>query len=408
MSFTSARRDVRLIATAKAVSWLGDEVALLAVVLHAQGAGRGAGTVAALLIANTLPLVLLSGVVGRLVDRYDNRRLLAGSGLAQAALCTALAFTASSPAAVLVLLALIGAGQSVNAATWSALLPAVAAREDLPRAVGTVQAATTLAGVLAPALGGVLYGAFGTRVPLLLDAATFVLVVAAGLAIRTRRVVTDARAERGGVSIVRRDALLRPLFALLALFVLLGSMVNVVDVFLVRVTLQASATWYGIAGACFSAGALAGAVLTGRLAGGTRRLARGFVGACGVLAVGLIAMGCAPSVWWLLPAGLVTGSANGALNVTLGALVMGHTAATERGRVGALLSGVASGTQLVAFAVGGALTSLLEPRAVFVLAGACGLAAPVLLGRRVVRAAAGADSAQSGPMETVLDNPAAA
>jgi MFS family permease len=132
------------------------------------------------------------------------------------------------------------------------------------------------------------------------------------------------------------------------------------------------------------------------------------VGACGVLAVGLIAMGCAPSVWWLLPAGLVTGSANGALNVTLGALVMGHTAATERGRVGALLSGVASGTQLVAFAVGGALTSLLEPRAVFVLAGACGLAAPVLLGRRVVRAAAGADSAQSGPMETVLDNPAAA
>ena len=408
MSFTSARRDVRLIATAKAVSWLGDEVALVALLLLAQGDGHGAGTVAGLLIANTVPLVLLSGVVGRLVDRYDNRLLLAGSGLAQAALCTVLAFTSSAPVAVLVLLALLGAGQSVNAATWSALLPAVAPREDLPRAVGTVQAATTFAGVLAPALGGVLYGAFGTRVPLLLDAATFGLVVAAGLAIRTRRLVADTRAEHGGVAIVRRDALLRPLFALLALFVLLGSMVNVVDVFLVRVTLHASATWYGIAGACFSAGALAGAVLTGRLLRGTGRLARGFVGACAVLALGLVAMGCAPSVGWLLPAGLVTGAANGALNVTLGALVMGRAAPAERGRVGALLSGVASGTQLVAFAVGGALTSALDPRAVFVLAGACGLAAPVLLGRGLLRAATRADSAQSGPMDTLLEKPAAA
>src|SRR6478672_4955152 len=112
MPFTSARRDVRLIATAKAVSWLGDEVALVALVLHAQGAGHGAGTVAGLLIANTVPLVLLSGVVGRLVDRYDNRLLLAGSGLVQAALCTVLAFASSAPVAVLVLLALLGAGQS--------------------------------------------------------------------------------------------------------------------------------------------------------------------------------------------------------------------------------------------------------------------------------------------------------
>ncbi len=85
MSFTSARRDVHLVAAAKSVSWLGDEVALVALLLHAQGAGRGAGTVAGLLIANTLPLVLLSGVVGRLVDRVDNRLLLAGSrALAQA------------------------------------------------------------------------------------------------------------------------------------------------------------------------------------------------------------------------------------------------------------------------------------------------------------------------------------
>jgi MFS family permease len=110
-------------------------------------------------------------------------------------------------------------------------------------------------------------------------------------------------------------------------------------------------------------------------------------------------------VVWLLPLGVVTGLANGALNVTLGALVMGRTAPDERGRVGALLSGVASGTQLIAFAVGGALTTVLDPRAVFALAGGAGLLAPVLLGRTVLRAARMPEAAQaradSAVMETV-------
>jgi hypothetical protein len=66
-----------------------------------------------------------------------------------------------------------------------------------------------------------------------------------------------------------------------------------------------------------------------------------------------------------------------------------------------LLSGVASGTQLVAFAVGGAQTAALDPRAVFVLAGACGLLAPVLLGRAVLRAATAPQRADSTAMETI-------
>ena len=41
--------------------------------------------------------------------------------------------------------------------------------------------------------------------------------------------------------------------------------------------------------------------------------------------------------------------------MTLSSLAMARTAAEERGRVGALVGGVASATQILAFAVGGAL-----------------------------------------------------
>jgi MFS family permease len=397
MSFTS--RDLRLVVGAKSVSWFGDEVAMVALTLQLQSSGRGAMAVTGLLIANALPIVLLSGVVGRIVDRYDNRRLLLASSTAQAALCIALAFV-SSPAAVLVLVALLGAGQCVNSATWSALLPTIVDAEDLPKAVGLSQAGMTLAGVAAPAVGGLLVGLYGMRMPLLVDAATFAVVFGAAVLLHVRRAGKAPAAgtkQHGGAAIVWRDAMLRPLFVLLALFVLIGSMVNVVEVFLVRETLGASTTWYGLTGACFAVGALTGALLCSRLRGRVT-LARGFVVSAGVLALGLVALGLAPAVAWLIPAGFVTGAANGALNVTLASLVMGRTRADERGRVGALLNGVASGTQLVAFAAGGALAARLSPRTVFVLAGGLGLLAPVLLGGRVVRAARVDDQADSAAM----------
>ena len=400
MPFMNGRRDVSLVAAAKGVSWLGDEAALVALTLHTQSSGGGAAGVAALLIANTLPIVLLSGPVGRLVDRHDNRLLLALSSIVQLVACAVLAFVPSHPV-ILALLAVLGAGQAVNSATWSALVPAMVAPDDLPRALGLTQTATTFAGIVAPALGGLLYASFGTRVPLLVDAVSFGAVLVAALAVHTRRAVSTTKHAHGGAAIVARDPLLRALFGLLALFVLLGCMVNVVDVFLIRETLGASPTWYGITGACYSVGALAGAVLSGRLLRGTTTLARALVGSCVVLAAGLAAMGGVPSVAWLLPLGLITGCANGALNVAQGSLIMGRTAPGERGRVAALLSGVASGTQLVAYGAGGALTSVLEPRTVFALAGGLGLLAPVLLGRTVLRAARITDTADLAVMETV-------
>jgi MFS family permease len=124
----------------------------------------------------------------------------------------------------------------------------------------------------------------------------------------------------------------------------------------------------------------------------------GFVASIALLALGLFGIGLVPSAAWLLPLGFVTGAGNSVLNVTLSSLVMGRTSDAERGRVGALLTGVASGTQLVAFAASGALAAVLSPRAVFVLAGGLGALAPLLVGRSVVRAASSCDRADSAGM----------
>src|SRR3954452_11927462 len=254
MSFTfRGRTALRVAVLGKAVSFFGDQVATVALLLRLQGAGGGAWAVAGLLMASLAPIALLSPVVGRLVDRCGSRALLVASGGLQAALCTALVFVSGTPG-TLTLVGLHGAGQAVNGATWAALVPSLVPASELPGALGLGQAANTVGLITAPVVAGVLTASAGTRPAIALDALTFVAVAVAGLLMPNRRTAAGPGRRPGGLAVVRRDALLRTTVSLLGLFVMLGSMVNVVEVFLVRETLGADAVWYGLVGASYAFG----------------------------------------------------------------------------------------------------------------------------------------------------------
>src|SRR5256885_9888395 len=159
MSFTS-RRDLYTVALGRAVSTLGNEVALIALMLRVHDSGDGSWAIAGLLAAGTLPLVLCAPLAGALVDRYDSRLLIVTSSLAQA-LCTgALAFTRSLPA-LLGLVAATGIGSAVANPTFSALVPQLAPGKLLARANSLLQGSNVVAMLAGPAAGGLLVGATG-------------------------------------------------------------------------------------------------------------------------------------------------------------------------------------------------------------------------------------------------------
>ena len=150
---------------------------------------------------------------------------------------------------------------------------------------------------------------------------------------------------------------------MVSVFVLLGGMVNVVEVFLVRETLHASATWYGVLGSGWGGGVLAGALLGGRVRGGSgpsARLLRLALVSAGGLSLSLAGMGLAPAVAWVLPAVLVGGLCNGLLNLAIGSLVGMRSADAVRGRVAAIVGGLASAGQ-VAMLLGGCWPALSRP-----------------------------------------------
>src|SRR5918993_136253 len=188
MSFASASdwRDVYVASAARGLSMAGDFLAATALALALQSAGYGGMAVAGLSLAATLPIVALSPLTGRLVDRVDSRALLLVAGLVQAGVCLALAFV-SHPVAIIGLVGLLACGLAVTQPAFAALLPAMVREDDLPKASAIGQTANMTGLLIGPALAGVLVGQFGVRLPLLLDAATYLAIVVASMFLRTRR-----------------------------------------------------------------------------------------------------------------------------------------------------------------------------------------------------------------------------
>ena len=259
---TSAR-DLYLATVARAVSTIGNEVALIALLLRLHDAGGSGWGVAGLLAAGTVPLVVLAPVAGTLADRYDSRALIVAGSLAQAVLCAALAF-ADRPSVVLCLVAANAAGSAVVGPTFAALVPALVPRSRLAMATSLQEGGQLVAILAGPALGGLLTGATGgATVPLLLDAGTFGVLAVAGVVLRTRRKPSASNGQirvLAGVAMLYTDSVVRAVATLLTVLVLVGEAVTVAEVFLVRDTLGADATTFGVLSATFTAGMIAGTV----------------------------------------------------------------------------------------------------------------------------------------------------
>lgn len=390
MSFTSpvARwSDVRIAAGARGLSTAGDMLAATALVLAMQSQGFGGTAVAALLTASTLPMVLFAPLAGRIVDRVDSRFLLLVVGLLQAACCLAMAYT-DRPVVLVALVASVSLGLAVSQPTFAALLPNMVGPQDLPRASASMQTASALGMLAGPALAGVLVGAYGLRVPLLVDAGTYLGIVLAGLLLRTRRnpgryrltgpgPVPARGADRPDPAAppwrLRDDPVLFGMVGMLGASIAAVSLANVVEVFYLRADLHATTTMYGLLSGTWALAMMVGSRLTARLRRDDVGFARTMVLALVAVAAAVGATALVPSVGWVVPLFLIGGVANGSLNTIAGVLLGRRVPEPVRGRANARFGAVANATNLVGFLLGGVLLGPVGPRTLMFGAGTAGV-----------------------------------
>jgi MFS family permease len=398
-----ARGDLRLLVGAVGVSALGDFLALIPLALLLQETTGSGLAVAGLFIALWAPVVVLAGVAGLIVDRVETRALLVAVSLGQAVVALALAFT-DSVAAVLLLTGLLGTGFAVAQPAEFALVPAVACEARLTAANARVETARYVGMTLGPLAGGALAAGGGTRLALLVNAASFLAVAAAAGLLRARRRPDPAAAEQGrrerardGIVFLFGDRSLALVMAVAFASLLFMTASATAEVFFAKEVLDAGDFGYGALMACWMVGMVGGAVLLARRVPAAW-LVPGALAAVAVQGAGL----ATPTVWLLLgfaaTAYLVGGAAHGLKNVLIRTLLHERVPDRLRGRAFAAYNGLRNGAELVALAGGGVLVAAIGPRWTLLVAGG-GAVVAGLLGLAAHRRAAMTRAGAGAPLE---------
>jgi predicted MFS family arabinose efflux permease len=167
---------------------------------------------------------------------------------------------------------LVGVGSAMFGPAYSSVLPGLVGRADMPGAISLNSAQMNGSRVVGPIIGGLLFPVIGPAWIFVINAATYLFVIATLLAVSLPLVAQQltAKASRwreliAGVSVARHDRIVGRclvtvfVFSLLAL-AFIGQMPTVAAH---NLHIKPSSTSYGILYACFGTGALIGAISIG-------------------------------------------------------------------------------------------------------------------------------------------------
>ena len=133
--------------------------------------------------ATTLPIFLFALPAGALADIFDRRRLLivmsAFLALNAAALAYVVYFGLITPVLLLLFTLAAGTGAAFVMPVWHAIVPELVPRSDLTKAVTLNSLGINVSRAIGPAIGGLLIAGAGLAAPFALNAVSFLVVIAA-------------------------------------------------------------------------------------------------------------------------------------------------------------------------------------------------------------------------------------
>jgi predicted MFS family arabinose efflux permease len=257
-----------------------------------------AAPVALIQTAASLPVLLFAVPAGAVGDLVDRRRflLVAQTFMLVAALALGLLALAGlvTPFALLALVFVLGSGQAWTSPTWQSLQPELVPAAERPQAIALGSVNMNLARAVGPAIGGLLVAAVSVGAVFLINAATFLAVIAVVArwrgGSRPRSAVAPehvGEAIRAGGRYVAASPALRVVLLRAALFVFFASSIWALLPLAARSDLHLGSGGYGLLLGCVGVGAVAGAALLPRL---RSRLTPGAMLAAGSVAVGGLAL----------------------------------------------------------------------------------------------------------------------
>ena len=231
--------------------------------------------VGVIIFAQLGPALLLAMVGGLIADKVDRKKFLIVLSIEQLVFSLALAWVVRSPSpshvVLVAMVVMVGVGSAMFGPAYSAILPGLVRRVDLPGAISLNSAQMNASRVVGPVIGGVAYHFVGPAWVFAGNAATYLFVVGALMMVslpllpRGAQHASRWRELTAGISTARADRVVGRclvtvfIFSLLAL-AFIGQMPVVAAH---NLGIDPKSADYGLLYACFGTGALIGALSIG-------------------------------------------------------------------------------------------------------------------------------------------------
>lgn len=342
------------------------------------------------------PALLVALAAGGRVDRGKRRGLMMAADLVRAAMLASLPIAALLHALTLPHLylaaAVVGAASVLFEIADHAFLPTLVERDDLMEANASLSATESVAEIGGPALAGVLFQLLTAPLAIAVNAATYLASALSLAMIRSREHEPEAAAGPAprwtddialGFAALWRNLLTRPVFLITALHGFFGGAFAALYIlFCVRVV-QLSPAQMGLTIACGGVGALAGALLAGRI---TQLLGigRALLLALSMVALSVLLIPLAPANpsggMAVLMTGQVLGDAFGvAIMILSASLTQSLLPSALLGRAGAALKATGGGLAVAGALLGGLAGEIVGVRGALWLGVAGFLATPLVV-----------------------------
>lgn len=394
-------RPFRLLWSARTVSFLGDSLSLVALMVYVADETGQALAVALLLLVGDFAPALLGPLAGAVGDRFDLRRVMVACELVQGALLVVIALWLPVLAVLLALVAARAITGHIFQPASRAVVPALVRDRDLEKANAAIGFGTNGGEALGPLVAAALLPLMGIRGVLLVDAATFLLsaVMLAFLPAAAHR--RDAPERQAGTTLWAetkaglRHILVSPLLRTIGLgffaVVAFNGIDDVALVFLARNTLDGGDAAVGLLLSAVGIGLFAGYLLLART-GSRISMPALMLAGFAVSSAGNLLTGLAWAVAAAFAVQTVRGLGLAAMDVATNTLIQRTVPAEFLGRVFGSLYGAIGVAAALSYLGGALLLDLTTAPVVFIAAGTGGLLATLATAWSLHRARPLADS----------------
>ena len=337
-----------------------------------------------------LPMLLLGAPAGVLADRFDNRRMLiatsATSGVLALAFGAVVAIGHPSIWWIYALTFMLGLVLAVERPTMQAILFQLVGPDLLPSAVAANSTINSVSRLIGPALAGALIATVGVSTCFFLNAASYLVVIGALMALRSSELVVRplvGRAKgklREGFTYVRNHPdVSRPLLVMTVVGIVAYNFPTTFPS-MVRFGFHRGAGAVGLAMSVSAIGSIIGGIYIAGVKPHPRRTLAialaGFAAACTALSL-------APSFWLFVALSIPLGFASASFQSVNTVVVQQATEPSMQGRVMALHQMAWFGTTPIGALLVGWIIQVTSPRVPFALGGLAALlcSAAVLIHR---------------------------